>query len=260
VPRIAAPQYPALFQSKHLPGVAMTKQLMIGIATLLALSGAAAAADLPTRKGPPPPPPPPIFTWTGFYLGADVGGAWALDRVSPTIADGGTFPRHNTLSPGGIFGGATIGYNYQIGNIVLGAEGDGGYMNIQKSKPDVLGGTEVDHLQSGAYGDITGRLGYSFFDRALVYAKGGFAVYGGEAHTTTGIAGFTVNDTGTFTGWTIGGGLEYKIDAAWSIKGEYQYFNFGSQNATLTGAPGVFPYKNELSINTVKFGINYKFF
>jgi outer membrane immunogenic protein len=195
-------------------------------------------------------------TWAGFYLGVDVGGAWATDVVKPTIADGGTFPRKNTLSTDGVFGGGTLGYNFQRGGFVFGIEGDLGGMDITKKKSDLLGGTEIDFINSGLYGDVTGRLGYTF-DRFLVYAKGGFAFYDGEAKTTTAIPGFTVGKTGTFTGWTIGGGAEYKINPAWSVKAEYLHFDFGSETATLTSGAGVFGYKNDLTVDTVKFGVNY---
>ena len=60
----------------------------------------------------------------------------------------------------------------------------------------------------GLYGDLTGRLGYAF-GPALVYAKGGFAFFDGEAKVT--IAGDTSTATNTFTGWTLGGGLEYAL-------------------------------------------------
>jgi outer membrane immunogenic protein len=224
-------------------------------------TGAAHAADLPTHKAPPPAAPmaPPPLSWTGFYIGGDIGGAWASDAVSPLKADGGTFPRTNTLSPSGIFGGITAGFNYQLGAAVLGIEGDFGGMGIEESKKDLLGGTEVDHIASGVYGDVTGRAGFLVMDSALVYVKGGFAAFGGEAQTTTGIPGFTIGSTGTFTGWTLGGGLEYKFNPSWSAKIEYSYFDFGAENATLTSGAGVFPYKNDLTVNTVKVGVNYAF-
>jgi outer membrane immunogenic protein len=92
-----------------------------------------------------------------------------------------------------------------------------------------------------------------------VYAKGGFAFFDGRANTTTGLAGFTGASTGTFIGWTLGGGVEYKIARDWSIKAEYLHFDFGSKNATLTSGAGVFPYNNDLTVDTVKVGINYLF-
>ena len=161
--------------------------------------------------------PAPLINWAGFYVGVNVGADWARDVVSPTVADGGTFPRSNTLSKSGWFGGGTVGYNFQTGNWVFGIEGDLGEMNISTSAADLLGGTEVDSINNGLYGDVTGRFGYAF-DAILVYAKGGFAFFNGKANTTTAIAGFTGASTGTFTGWTLGGGVRYKIARDWSIK------------------------------------------
>ncbi|MGA8614117.1 MAG: outer membrane beta-barrel protein, partial [Xanthobacteraceae bacterium] len=150
-----------------------------------------------------------------------------------------------------------FGFNYQSGGFVFGLETDLGGMGLSQSRHDPHGGTEVDILSNGVYGDVTGRLGFAF-DRVLVYAKGGGAFFLGSAQTTTGIPGFTVTPSGAFTGWTAGGGVEYKIYHAWSIKAEYLHFDFGSQNAILTGGAGVFPYRNALTVDTVKIGINYQ--
>ena len=240
----------------------MIRRILLASVSVVALTAAASAADMyvPGPAGPGGYKDAPFFApWAGFYVGVDVGGAAATDSVSPTIADGGTFPRTNTLSPEGVFGGGTLGYNFQRGNFVFGVEVDLGGMDISKKKSDPLGGTEIDYINSGLYGDVTGRLGYAF-DRILVYGKGGFAFFDGEAKTTTGLAGYTVGSTGTFTGWTAGAGAEYKINPAWSIKAEYLHFDFGSENATLTSTGGtVYGYKNDLTVDTGKFGVNYHF-
>jgi outer membrane immunogenic protein len=229
---------------------------LLAAAFSLGIVQAASAADMPVKA--PMVAPAPLITWTGFYVGVNVGADWARDVVSPTVADGGTFPRSNTLSKSSWFGGGTLGYNYQMGSFVFGLEGDLGEMNISTSSPDLLGGTEVDFINNGLYGDVTGRFGYAF-DSILVYAKGGFAFFDGRANTTTGLAGFTGASTGTFIGWTLGGGVEYKIARDWSIKAEYLHFDFGSKNATLTVGGGVFSYNNDLTVDTVKVGINYLF-
>ncbi len=197
----------------------------------------------------------PVTTWAGFYIGASAGGAWAKDIVSPTVPDQGTFPRKNTLSSDGVFGGGTVGYNFQRGNVVFGVEAEMGYMDIAKNQSDPLGNKE-DHISSGPYADAAGRLGYAF-DRFLVYGKGGVAALGSTAKTTTASAGFTASSSNTFTGWIAGGGAEYKITPAWSLKAEYLHFDFGSEYATLTSAAGVVSYKNDLTIDTAKVGFNY---
>jgi outer membrane immunogenic protein len=233
------------------------KKTLAGIAAIAALIGTPAlAADMAVKAAPAPQAVAP--SWAGFYLGGDIGGVWGRDVVSPTIADGGTFPRSNTLSSSGLFGGGTLGYNFQSGNIVYGLEGDLGAMGISQSKADPGGGTEIDSIKSGLYGDVTGRLGV-VVGPSLLYAKGGYAFYDGRANVTTAVAGFTVTNTSVFNGWTVGGGWEYMFAPAWSAKIEYLHFDFGTQNADLTGVPGKVPYSNKLTADTVKVGINYHF-
>jgi outer membrane immunogenic protein len=232
------------------------KRSLFAFATLAALMATPAmAADMMPLKAPPVTP---VWGWTGFYIGADAGAAWATDKVSPLVADGGTFPRSNKISTNGVLGGATAGYNYQFSSFLLGIEGDIGAMEIGGSKADALGGTEIDNLNNGLYGDVTGRVGF-VWGSALLYGKGGWAFYNGQGSTTTGLAGFTVGQTGTFTGWTYGGGLEYRLGGPWSAKAEYLHFAFGTKDASLTSGAGVFPYANALSADTVKFGLNYQF-
>jgi outer membrane immunogenic protein len=236
-------------------------KLLLGTAMSLVMVAGASAADMYLKA--PSPPPPPSDTWTGFYIGADAGGAWARDVVSPTIADGGAFPRSNTFknANGGFYGG-DIGYNFQSGPVVFGVEGDLGYMAIRTNAADPGGGTEVDFLNNGLYGDVTGRLGLAF-DHGLIYAKGGYAFFDGQANTTTAVGGFTVGSTSTFSnGWTAGGGVEINVLPALSIKAEYLHFDFGSRTATLTPAAGtpVFGYANALTVETVKVGLNLKLF
>jgi outer membrane immunogenic protein len=241
------------------------KRSLFAVVAIIVLSATRAfAADLwappPMSYKAPPPVAPPVWSWTGLYLGVDVGAAWATDTVTPLIDDGGTFPRSNSLSASGPFGGATAGFNYQLGSLLLGIEGDIGYLAIANSSADPgssLGG--VDSINNGWYGDATGRLGF-VWGPALLYGKGGWALFNGQASTTAALAGFTATQTGTFSGWTYGGGLEYRLGGPWSAKIEYLHFDFGTKDASLTNTVGtVLPYANALTVDTVKFGLNYQF-
>lgn len=241
----------------------MKRSLFAVVAVIVLSATRAFAADLwapppMPYKAPPPPCCAPAWGWAGFYLGVDAGAAWATDTVSPLIADGGTFPRSNKLTTSGPLGGATAGFNYQLGSFLLGIEGDIGALAIANSKADPGGGTEVNSINNGWYGDATGRLGF-VWGPALLYGKGGWALFNGQASTTTALAGFTATQTGTFSGWTYGGGVEYRLGGPWSAKIEYLHFAFGTKDASLTGTAGVFPYANALTVDTVKFGLNYQF-
>ena len=56
-------------------------------ATMLAIGASqiASAADLPRRQPAYMPPPPPAYTWTGCYIGVNIGGAWGnIDATDVT--------------------------------------------------------------------------------------------------------------------------------------------------------------------------------
>ena len=62
----------------------------------------------------------------------------------------------------------------------------------------------------------------------------------------------------TYTGLLLGVGVEYALDAHWSLKGEYDYINYGSKNVAMTGN---FDYIAAIKNyeNIVKVGANYRF-
>lgn len=203
-------------------------------------------------------------TWTGFYLGADVGGAWGNAVLKDT--NGGVAPGPFPFSPSGVFGGGTAGYNLQAGHFVFGVETDVGYMDLSGST--TIGSAHAGShqnvtLDGGAYGDLTGRIGYSL-GQTLVYAKGGFAFYDGQGKQATTSPGYAPTGTGTFTGWTVGGGAEYFLSPAWSVKAEYLHFDFGHQGGYQTNvgdlsSPLGYRFANnfDLTADSVKAGINY---
>ena len=82
------------------------------------------------------------------------------------------------------------------------------------------------------YGDITGRLGYAF-DRTLL-REGWLRLLQGNARITD--AGDVSPKSQSFTGWTLGGGIEYKMSPAWSLKAEYLHYDLGSEPVTLANS------------------------
>jgi outer membrane immunogenic protein len=190
----------------------------------------------------------PVYTsWTGFYVGAHLGGAWGDVKVHDFDEDGNRF----TNSSSGLFGGGTVGYNVQRGNFVFGAEIDLGGIDLKHSKANPIDSLIVSKSDSGFYADATARLGYSF-GQTLVYAKGGYAYYDGSLSITD-IPEATVKVTG-LSGWTAGAGVEYKLNPAWSVKAEYQYFDFGTERLVMTDGDR---YDNSLTVHSVKAGVNY---
>jgi outer membrane immunogenic protein len=245
------------------------KRFRIGILavtlTSVAALASANAADL-FAGGPGGYKDGPSYPlWTGFYVGGHFGAAGADDKIADLDnLNGGA---RYTLHGNSITGGGQFGYNWQgalgYSPLVLGVEGDIGGINLNSRRfdPNFPGGT-FNGLESGLYGDITGRAGLAL-GQALAYGKAGFAFYNGDAFVDNHLGGFgggRAFTPDTFTGWTAGGGLELSITPAWSIKGEFLHFDFGSQNATLhTPFSGTFRYSNDLTVDTATVGINYHF-
>src|SRR5262249_44917578 len=90
---------------------------------LLTLSMAANAAEVPPYPRPVAPPvylPPPL-SWTGFYIGANLGGAWSQRNLTDTLLG---LSLRDVNDKGAFIGGGQLVFNYQFGNFVLGVEGD----------------------------------------------------------------------------------------------------------------------------------------
>jgi outer membrane immunogenic protein len=64
-----------------------------------------------------PVPLMPVYGWTGFYVGANLGGASASGSLSNNVTSESVSASHS-----GFIGGLQFGYNWQFGNFVLGAE------------------------------------------------------------------------------------------------------------------------------------------
>ncbi len=247
----------------------MLRNLLLTSVAIAAFSTAAFAADLPSRKAPMAEPyvAPPIFTWTGFYVGAAIGGGWTNDNAR--IAGAGGVIATENMNSSGVVGGLYAGYNYQFSNaIVLGLEADVDATSISKTSGviNVLGGPpflgNADKESIPWQGSLRGRLGYAI-DHVLLYATGGFA-FGGinTSYATAGVPGSLVSFNGTQTGWTVGGGLEYAFNANWIGRVEYRYTQFSAftDNPVAPGnALAAFNVRHNVSENAVKVGIAYKF-
>lgn len=226
----------------------MKNYLLASVAALgLVAAGAASAADLPSRKGPVSAPIvyAPAFTWTGFYVGGNAGyGFGNIDSTNLGVLNSFSDPK-------GFVGGGQIGYNYQIGQIVLGAEADfqGADLRARVSNGGFTATNELNY-----FGTVRARVGYAF-DRFLPYVTGGFAY--GNVKTSLAGPGFAVRDDNTQYGYTLGGGLEYAITNNWTAKVEYLYVNLERERInTPFGTTGA---KVGTDFSVVRAGLNYKF-
>ncbi|MDP3554680.1 outer membrane protein [Methylocystis sp.] len=207
----------------------MKKALSVA-ALLVALTGSALAADLPSYKAPPPPPPPPPPLWSGFYVGLNAGGMWggsnniwtssAPISSFPGSAPSALYAAYSALGASGVsqgntsgfIGGGQIGYNWQFwgGRLVAGVEADiqgvasGNSNNTSVTAAGAFPFIAASEIVTTAIttskrldyiGTVRGRLGWLFTPTLLVYGTGGLA-YGGVS-VSTGVAQFN-NDCAQF--------------------------------------------------------------
>jgi outer membrane immunogenic protein len=258
---------------------------------LIASMGSAAAADMPVKALPVAPV---IYSWTGFYIGGNLGGAWnsTRDDVYPTgcfvtaTTCGGPITNNVLrsdsvrLNGSGFTGGAQAGYNWQRDRWVWGVEGDINYLGINDgssiNRPvlaPLVGNfihSETDKL--GWFGTLRGRAGITVTPSFLLYGTGGLAF--GGVKSATAVSFSTTADTyagaldDTRVGWTLGVGGEWIVAPKWSIKAEYLYVDLGKAgynnactNVAVCSAFTPQPaYQTDLRLreNIVRVGLNYK--
>ena len=208
----------------------MLRRTIITLTGAVMLATAANAADM--YRAPPPPavsykdtPPPYVgVNWSGFYGGINGGGGWSANT--------------DVLNPTGAFGGGQIGYNFQMGNVVLGVEG--GFEGSDIADKNLGLKSSLDW-----FGSARGRLGYAL-DRTLIYGTGGFG-YGRVKNDGFGE---------TQTGWVAGGGVEYKFSPSWSAKVEYLYYDLDAPISSPVGPLGD-GAGDRTQFHTVRLGVNY---
>jgi outer membrane immunogenic protein len=217
----------------------MIRTILLATTAVLALSISVYAADMAVKAQPAYAP---AFSWTGFYLGANVG-------YGSATLDPGLINTTDRLK--GVFGGGQIGYNWQTNAIVLGVEADI-QASDQKQDSSLFGGLLTTSQKSRWFGTVRGRIGYAP-GPWMIYATGGFAYAKYDATLTVLGVGFPGSTTAN--GWTAGGGVEWIFMPKWSVKAEYLYMDFGNETVSLGGVP----FTSKLTNNLGRVGINYHF-
>jgi outer membrane immunogenic protein len=259
----------------------MKKLLLAGVAAAgLMTAGAASAADLPARRMAPPPPmvqsfaPVPVFTWTGFYVGAQLGYAWNDNNNDTFIPNafvrnnaGVLVPFNGTLNRGdsdGFLAGAHAGYNFQIGAFVLGVEGDIEGVFNDNNDDNFFGGVVLRDAAGNPIlyslsptsldwqGSLRARAGIAL-DRLLIYGTAGWAFGGVSGGFNNGLFG---NNDDTLSGWTAGAGIEYAITNNLTTRLEYRFTSYDREgdifnNVSLGGA--------DFDFHTIRAGLTFKF-
>lgn len=238
------------------------------------MMGSAYGADLP-RRAPPPAyvPPAPIFTWTGFYIGVNAGGAFRVHNFDDNVFIPGVTPpllfllaNNNNRNNARFIGGGQAGINWQINQFVLGIEGDGqALVGNNNNNNNFFGfGNNVDNTRF--LGTVRGRAGIAF-DRFLIYGTGGVAFGTGPRIDNfnpilVGVSPFFFNNNNNrdnwLVGYAVGAGIEYAFFNNWSIKAEYLYTDIrrtDDNNNFFFHNNDLFRERNHI----VRAGLNYRF-
>ena len=239
------------------------KRILLATVAMAALCSASAlAADLPQRPVYRAEPVMMAPTWTGCYIGGNIGGAFGDASAS---APGGTVSTNGS----GFAGGGQVGCDYQFGGgFVIGVRELLDFTSNNRSGTigsGPLAGTVVN-FNNQWFDTLTGRVGYAVQPTWLLYFQGGAA----WAHTSTNFSGPLISGqtSNSRTGWTIGGGIEWMFAPHWSAFLEGNYMDFGSTSGNVT-APGVgilapvfvsVPVTVKATESDVLVGVNYHFF
>jgi outer membrane immunogenic protein len=234
----------------------MKIKLLTAAALTLAAVGAAQAQDVIAVSNNP---------WEGFFVGANIGGAWnhtcqswepgPVITGNPALAT--AFYNRNCPNNGNFIGGVDLGYNFQIDQWVWGFKADYdavGNKSYNRSYTYVPTGP-TDPIPGGTYalngkvspngiGLLGPRVGYAI-DQWLPFIRAGAAFAGGQhtstlsytpaAGSTVGPYSFSGGKNFKSTGFNVGAGVDYGIVGPWSFTAEYNYVNLGKgTNSTFT--------------------------
>jgi outer membrane immunogenic protein len=202
-------------------------------------------------------------------------------HLTPTDIAGVDAAGSETLTRGGFTMGGELGYNWQIGWLVLGVETDiggvtggthannVGLINGTGSLPGVFFPFALNQrVDNGLYGTARGRLGVAF-DRVLIYGTGGLAYTSGSysfvyADGLSPASGFA--SVGNKVGYVVGAGLEYALTNNVSVKGEFLYTQYGKVstsglivNQFNPSFTNTFATSARVQEYTARVGINYRF-
>jgi outer membrane immunogenic protein len=255
--------------------------LALGVLSVSSLS--ALAADMPMKALPVIAPPIPVYTWTGCYIGGQVGAGglarahWAYSNNNPYDAFGPANPvvaTGNDFTMSSWIAGGQVGCNYQFaGNWVVGVEGSWAGTDLSETVNNAiqvfLPSVQTVTTDIKSIATVTGRLGYSFMPQWLVYAKGGYA--GGRIETSGAtsppIGGLNLDWSTSewHSGWTVGAGVEYHAWKYITLGLEYDFIRLNSVDHTGAISGGAITAANQVvhsvdaDIHAVTARVNFLF-
>jgi outer membrane immunogenic protein len=239
------------------------KKFLVAIVGLLALGvGApASAADMAVRAAPPVPTLP-LYSWSGFYIGANGGWADSHNCWDFITVAGATLANGCRDRSGGVIGGQ-IGYRWQANQFVFGVEAQGDWADLSNSRVSLIDPTFTTRVRTDGIGLFTGQIGWTPWNAAtLLYLKGGAAVTSNSFDVFSAAGVDVATASATRWGGTVGVGFEYAFVPNWSFGVEYDHLFMGNANNSFSVVnPIVAGAANRINqdVDMLTLRINYRF-
>lgn len=236
------------------------KRISLVLATMSLGVAPVLAADVIYDEPPAPMAVVAPAGWTGFYLGVQGGGAFSTeepDYIAVSTSFGGPVlagtplvdqfsSNYRSESSASFLGGVSAGYDYQIGNAVIGAVADINWIDYSETTGVVSTTARAFYDQQRSIDYLaTARLraGYLVTPTALAYVTGGLAyaeIDYGFSTNSTGFTSASVNEDEDDFGYSVGAGMEVKVTDNVSFGAEYLYTNLGAGDSFTNLSGGVF--------------------
>lgn len=202
------------------------KKLLLGslIGLALAASGQAQAADMYLKT---PPVAPAAIDWSGFYIGGHAG--FAASNIPFTFTDDVGNAENLLFTPGSYIGGAQFGVQWQYDQWVLGLEGTWSSLHMDETVNSTVTAGEFHSIDLNQIATATFRFGATW-NRALFYAKAGYATAHLAFHSVDTGTGLTADSSKWRNGWTAGLGVDYMLLENVVVGAEFDYYNFNFDN------------------------------
>lgn len=188
--------------------------------------------------------------FAGGYVGGSLGYAFNGDDVVGVIPPTGPVTNHGDLEMSGAIADIHAGYRWLPGPFVWGVE-----LGLE-------GGDVKDDANDGIYDSETkmkyavslrGTFGYSYSDETIIYGFAGVS-HGKFDYTVAGPLG-TIDAEVSRTGYIVGAGVEHALNDRWSLRGEYQFSDYGKERLESAG----FDTHATPKFHSVRLGVNYSF-
>lgn len=226
--------------------------------------------------------------WTGFYFGVNAGYGWGQgstdtsflgDSTGLQFAGGVTTPfglgptelsgtrLSGSGKPSGAIAGGQMGFNWQAGMAVFGAEFDAQWSGQRTSFAVACtsGCTATEALKIKSLLTGRARVGLAF-DWIMPYVTAGAALASVSDDTTLTVGGVTGSfapHSGSRLGWTAGAGVDIALTSNWSARLEYLYVAIDdfSTSARIPNVLGLGSSAKGIDVrdNIVRVGLNYRF-